>query len=231
MRVRDLLRHGRSLGALGVTASAVVLPLVVIAASARSIPERSSDPTATECATTLACSTAQITRLGIPDRFEFVRAMERGRGQKITAGFDRWPTSKGSSSSSAHTTGAQRDRGLQRLMLRSSPGPNTASRSHSARHPTRSTTPVRRSGLRISRSWATTRTRNGRLTRRAVEVLSSRRKESASTFLSPLSVTVQQWKEVRPVSGDENMRYTYRLRMSNTAHRALLSEWDKCRWV
>jgi len=26
-------------------------------------------------------------------------------------------------------------------------------------------------------------------------------------------------------------RYTYRLRLSTTAHRALLSEWDRCRWV
>jgi putative transposase len=26
-------------------------------------------------------------------------------------------------------------------------------------------------------------------------------------------------------------RYTYRLRMSSTAHTALLAEWDRCRWV
>ncbi|MFC9996627.1 RNA-guided endonuclease InsQ/TnpB family protein [Nocardia sp. NPDC127526] len=28
-----------------------------------------------------------------------------------------------------------------------------------------------------------------------------------------------------------SMRYTYRLRMSGTAERALLAEWDRCRWV
>lgn len=95
MRVRHLRRHGRSLGTLGVTASAVVLTLVVIATPARSAPSRSSDPTATECAATLACSAAQIARLDIPDRLEFVRAMERGPGQKITAGFDRWRNIEG----------------------------------------------------------------------------------------------------------------------------------------
>lgn len=33
------------------------------------------------------------------------------------------------------------------------------------------------------------------------------------------------------MSDDGTMRYTYRLRISTTAQRALLSEWDKCRWV
>ncbi len=28
-----------------------------------------------------------------------------------------------------------------------------------------------------------------------------------------------------------NARYTYRLRLSSTAHKALLNEWDRCRWV
>lgn len=92
MRVQHLRRHGR---ALGVTATAVALTLVVIATPARSAPARSGDSTATDCAATLACSTAQIARLDIPDRPEFVRAMERGPGQKIISGFDRWRNIEG----------------------------------------------------------------------------------------------------------------------------------------
>ncbi len=35
----------------------------------------------------------------------------------------------------------------------------------------------------------------------------------------------------RRVSGAGNVRYRYRLRLSSTAERALLAEWDRCRWV
>lgn len=33
------------------------------------------------------------------------------------------------------------------------------------------------------------------------------------------------------MNDNDQARYTYRLRISTTAHGALLAEWDRCRWV
>ncbi|MBB4772575.1 hypothetical protein ACN3XK_66490 [Actinomadura welshii] len=35
----------------------------------------------------------------------------------------------------------------------------------------------------------------------------------------------------KEAGGAGNARYTFRVRLSSTAERALLAEWDRCRWV
>lgn len=81
---------GRTL--VSMLAATVACGLCVVPAAATA---PAATPTAGECATTLACSAADIGRLPMTARLEFVRAMESGPAQGILPGFDRWRNIEG----------------------------------------------------------------------------------------------------------------------------------------